>query len=199
MFKPSRLGAGIVVVMTNDSPRFAEAMTAFTAVVRAVPADRWTAPSPCAGWSARDVVGHVVDTQRDFLAGHDLDVGPRSNGEPPAVWADHLDTVQGLTAEDANLALTFDGAFGPTTLGATLADFYGFDAVVHRWDLARAVGLEAPFSPAELDALETAIAGFGEHLYAEGVCAPAVPVPADAPRQDRVLGLLGRDARVLTG
>src|SRR5699024_257252 len=37
----------------------------FTAEVEAV-AD-WDAPSPCEGWSARDVLAHVIDTEQEFL------------------------------------------------------------------------------------------------------------------------------------
>jgi hypothetical protein len=67
--------------------------------------------------------------------------------------------------------------------------------VVHRWDLARAAGLDTEFTATEMDLMETSIAGFGEHLYADGVCASAVPTPSDASRQERLLGLLGRTVR----
>jgi hypothetical protein len=33
-----------------------------------VPADRWTSPSPCPGWTAREVVAHVINEQRRILA-----------------------------------------------------------------------------------------------------------------------------------
>ena len=32
-----------------------------------VPDGRWTNPSPCEGWSARDVVRHLVDVHGHFL------------------------------------------------------------------------------------------------------------------------------------
>ncbi|WP_203963994.1 hypothetical protein [Actinocatenispora thailandica] len=35
--------------------------------------------------------------------------------------------------------------------------------------------------------------GMGDMLRADGVCGSEVPVPPDAPEQDRLLGLLGRD------
>jgi uncharacterized protein (TIGR03086 family) len=86
----------------------------------------------------------------------------------------------------------YDGYFGRTTIGETLANFYGFDLVVHRWDLARATGQDTAFTDAEMDRLEQSIAGFGDQLYAEGVCEPAVPVPDDATRQERLLATMGR-------
>ncbi|MDO9496046.1 MAG: hypothetical protein Q7J48_10110 [Nocardioides sp.] len=36
--------------------------------------------------------------------------------------------------------------------------------------------------------------GFGDPLYAEGICAPALDVPDDAPREDRLLARMGRAA-----
>ena len=170
----------------------------FSAVVDHMASDQWSAQSPCEKWTAADVVDHVVDTQRDFLGRHQIDAGPRPEGSPPDVWHVHLSAVRSALGDGLGdggvLDTSFAGYFGPTTIGATLADFYGFDLVVHRWDLARSAGLDSEFSSAEMDLMETSIEGFGEHLYAEGICAPAVPTPPGASRQERLLGLLGRSA-----
>lgn len=164
----------------------------------------FTAPSPCAGWSAADVVDHMIDTQRAFLSGQglsgqgltgrDVELGARPAGDPPAAWAAHTADVLDRV-DDELLRREYDGFFGRTTLGATLADFYGFDMIAHRWDIARALGGDTRFTDAEMDDMEASIALFGEHLYGEGICRSAVPVPADADRQDRLLGKLGRDPR----
>lgn len=174
--------------------RFLDSAAELTAVVDAVPADRWSAPSPCEGWTAADVLDHVIDTQRDFLARHALLDSDRPAGSPASAWARHRESVRALLADPQVGDREFDGFFGRTTIGATLADFYGFDMVVHRWDLARAVGQETSFSEAELDRLEDSIEGFGDMLYAEGICAPPVAVGPDSSRPEKVLGLLGRRA-----
>ncbi|MDP2773451.1 MAG: hypothetical protein Q8O61_07815, partial [Nocardioides sp.] len=62
------------------------------------------------------------------------------------------------------------------------------------WDLARSFGREWAWSGAQLDRIDTALDGFGEHLYAEGICAPALDTSDDAPRQTRVLARMGRAA-----
>jgi hypothetical protein len=65
---------------------------------------------------------------------------------------------------------------------------------VHRWDLAHALGREAPFSEAEMNDLDRFISVFGDEMYAaEGICRRPVPVPATASRQDMMLSVLGRD------
>lgn len=165
----------------------------FGAVLDAVPTDRWTAPSPCDDWTARDVVAHVIDTQRDFLSRHDVDLGDRPDlTDPAAAWRTHSGHIMTALADPAIGDKTFDGHFGPTTVGETLLRFYGFDLIAHRWDVATAAGQTVTFTDHELDTMETAAAGFGPALYADGVCKAAVEVPADADRQTRLLATLGR-------
>ena len=77
--------------------RFLDHAGRFSAVVDAVP--DWSAPSPCPGWSAADVVAHVVDTERDFLSQRGLDVGERPDGDPSAVWRQHLEQVAVLVQD----------------------------------------------------------------------------------------------------
>ncbi len=168
----------------------------FGAVVDSLSPADWRADSPCEGWTAADVLAHVIDTQRDFFARHVLDLGERGDVEadPAAAWRGHDEAVRRLFRDETVVDRDIEGFFGPTTLGQTLLTFYGFDLVAHGWDIAGAAGRELRFHDAELDLLESAIAGFGEHLYTEGICAPAVTVPDDADRQVRVLARLGRRA-----
>lgn len=198
--------------MTTTPPRgarttlqqYESANRPLTAVLDAVPADGWEAPSPCEGWSARDVVHHLVDTQRELLGTHGVDLGeaPDLAADPAAGWREHARRVAEALADDAVPAVSFEGFFGPTTLGATLEQFYVWDMLVHRWDVARAVGAEPAgagssvgfFSAAELDLVEGGADGFGEAIHMEGVCRPGVEAPADAAREVRLLARLGRVA-----
>lgn len=164
----------------------------FSAVVDAVP--DWDAPSPCDGWSALDVLDHVVDTQRDALVGRGLDVGHRPVGDPAGVWSAHVSSLRTLLADDAVVGAEYDGYFGPTTLADTLALFYGFDLIVHRWDIGVATGQEVVLSDEEMSTAEQAADGFGDALHMDGICKSAVEVSADAPRQVRLLARLGRTA-----
>ena len=166
----------------------------FSAVVEAAGDTDWSSPSPCEGWTAADVLDHVVDTQRDFLDKRGADVGARPEGTPQEVWAAHRDVVRRVTADDAFVSEEYDGYFGRTTVADTLANFYGFDLLVHRWDLARALGRDVTWDDGELDKIEASLDGFGDALYSDGVCKPALEVPAGASRQERVLGRMGRQA-----
>lgn len=181
----------------------------FMAVVDALAPGDWDRPSPCEGWTARDVLAHVIDTQRDVLmrAGHDVGMPPDLQ-DPPIGWRAHAETVARLLSDPTVAAQEVPAMGGTAQLGDVMARFYGFDMLVHRWDLARAGGLDpaggagggtasgdVAWSETELDVIEGALDEFGEHLYGEGICKPAVPVPPDAPRADRLLGRMGRDPR----
>ncbi len=156
----------------------------------------WGRASPCEGWSARDVLRHVISTQCDFLAQHGIDASTPTDvpTDPGRAWRSHDGVVRSLLADPAVASLEYDGVFGRTTVGASLVTFYGFDLVVHRWDIATAAGLDERLDDSELDQIESSADGFGDHLYDEGVCRPAVAAPAGADRQTRVLARLGRRA-----
>jgi uncharacterized protein (TIGR03086 family) len=176
--------------MNHQASYFLSAADRFTETVGTV--SDWSAPSPCEEWTAADVVDHVVDTQREFLTGHGADLGDRPRGEPAEVWSTHLAAVRPVVAEDDFVEREYDGHFGRTTIGATLHHFYGFDLVVHGWDLGSAAGRPTRFSDADMDAMEQAFEGFGDAAYAPGVFHRPVEVPDDAPRQTRLLARMGR-------
>ena len=172
-----------------------EAAERFSDIVHAT--TDWHARTVCDGWDAAAVVDHVVDSQRDFMVRHGMELGDRPIGSAPAVWAAHLDAVRPFATDDLFTSRAVEGFFGPTTLGATLDGFYGFDLMVHGWDIGSSNGRPPRFTEREMDALETALAGFGEHAYDEGVFERPVETPEGADRQTRLLARMGR--RVPTG
>jgi uncharacterized protein (TIGR03086 family) len=174
---------------------FRRAEAPLQAIIEAVPTERWDAPSPCEGWTARDVVAHLIDAQRQFLSdrGFELPLAP-SLAEPAAAWLEHLAAVEPLLADPGAMGLEYDGHFGRTTVGDTLLRFYVFDMVAHRWDIATAAGLETHFTDEELEQLDSGMDGFGAALYMPGVAKAGVEAPAGASREQRVLARLGRAA-----
>jgi hypothetical protein len=109
-------------------------------------------------------------------------------------WRAHAFRVLDAIADDAVPAIADDGFFGPTTLGATLEQFYVWDMVVHRWDVAQAAGLDAGLTDTELGRLDRGADSFGDALYLDGICKGGVTPPAVAPREAAVLARLGRAA-----
>lgn len=183
--------------MTTTAARYRTLTDRFAAVAARLDRADWDAASPCEGWTARDVVAHVIATQRDFLEGRgiDLGAGPDVGAAPDGAWGTHTAVVAARLEDPAVADAPYEGMFGPSTVGETLLAFYGFDMVVHRWDVAAAAGQPAAFDEDEMDALDGSIAAFGEHLYGEGICEAPVEVAADASRQVRLLAALGRAPR----
>ena len=180
--------------MTSTADRYEAANRPLVAVLDAVPADAWAAPSPCAGWTARDVLTHMTETQREFLTGRGVELGPAPDlaADPAAGWRAHAEQVSRVLADEGVVSAGYDGHFGPTTVGATLEQFYVWDMVVHRWDIARTAGIDPQLTSDELDRMESGADSFGPALYMDGVCGQPVEVPEDAPREVRVLARMGR-------
>ena len=87
----------------------------FTRRIANLETDRWENPSPCEGWSAKDVLDHVIDTQRDVFSKRGLELGPRPEGAPHEAWAAHAAAVRSAVTDEETLLATYDSFFGPTT------------------------------------------------------------------------------------
>ena len=182
--------------MNSTLSKFNEAHHPLEAVLNAVSHDRWSAPSPCEDWTTRDVVDHIIGTQRDFFTDRGLDVGvqPEVETDPAKAWRDHAQQVAGVLQDDSHMATEYEGYFGPTTVGGTFAQFYIWDMLVHRWDIATAAGLDAQLTDAELQRIDEGAGAFGENLYMEGICKTPVETGPTSDEKAKVLAKLGRQA-----
>lgn len=157
----------------------------------------WSGASPCEGWTATDVLDHLISTERGFFSQHGVDLRAEPAGEPAERWRAHLAALRSVLTEDL-VATEYDGYFGRTTVGESLRDFYAFDLLVHRWDLGTGLGQAVELTDEELERIEAMIPEPGapmfEAFYREGICRDPLPVPAQASRQAAVLAKLGRRA-----
>lgn len=180
--------------MTEIADRYRRLAESFTGKVAAVPRDRWSAPSPCAGWTARDVVRHVVETESMFLGFVERSAGevPSVDDDPVAAWSTVRDVVQAGLDDPELAAAGFQGFAGPTTFEAATDQFLCMDLLVHGWDLARAAGLDERLDPDEVRRVRADSEAFGDMLRSDGVCGPEVQLTGAASEQDRLLAYLGR-------
>lgn len=181
--------------MTAIADRYRRLSTRFADLVHDVPADRWAAPSPCDGWTARDVVSHVIDVHGMMLKPlqRGLSDAPSVDDDPEAAIGSAIADLQAVL-DDAELASSeYDGYFGRTCVQDTIDRFMCLDLVVHGWDLARATGQEFRADEASLRSSEAMLApGDDDRSGPDAIFGPPVPVPADAPLADRVIALSGR-------
>ena len=175
--------------MTEMANRYRRRADAFEALIAATPPERWTSPSPCEGWTARDVVAHVVDFSADVLR-------ERAGVQDSPVFADFDEPSAAFRAARASVERVLGDPATPPRAASYLHWSLSFDLPQHGWDLAKATGQDATIDPEELEVLWGALNGDPanwEWQRANGWYGAPLPVPEDAPLQDRVLGLLGRD------
>jgi uncharacterized protein (TIGR03086 family) len=169
--------------------RFAEDFATLTRQV-----DDWEAPAPVAGWTARDVVGHLVEWFPGFLAagGVELPSGPAVAEDPVAAWQHQADAVQAVLDTRGDEQLTHPRV-GSHRLADAVDMFYTADVFMHSWDLARASGqtihLDEQYASRVLEGMRP----IEEMLRSSGQYGAAVPVAEDAPVADRLMGFIGRD------
>lgn len=155
----------------------------------------WDAPAPVEGWTAQDVVDHLVTWFPGFLAGGGvaLPPGPPVADDPAAAWTRHTDAVQQLLESD-RASLTFEHPrLPPLPLDAAIDRFYTVDVFMHTWDLATAAGVEVALDPGLCAQLLDGMTAMEDAIRGSGQYGPAVHVPADADPQARLLGFIGRD------
>lgn len=182
--------------MSETADRFRTLATGFTSRVEAVPADRWESPSPCEGWTARDVVRHMVGNVATFfgLVGEEPPEGPSVDDDPVAAWAEARDAMQAALDDPGVAGREYDGFMGPTTLEQSVDRFMCPDLVVHSWDLARAAGLDERLDPATVHEVFEALQPMDEMLRSPNAFGPKLEQPEGADEQTRLLAFLGRRA-----
>ncbi|GAA3339175.1 maleylpyruvate isomerase family mycothiol-dependent enzyme [Amorphoplanes nipponensis] len=157
----------------------------------------WDAPSPVAGWAARDVVGHLTDWCHDFLAegaGLDLPRGPSADRDPVLAWTVHCDGVQAVLDDPRTATREFTHEhIGRLPLATAIDQFYVTDVFLHTWDLARASGQDDRLDPEFCALLLAGMEQMEEVLRSSGQYGPRVDVPAGADAQTGLLGFIGRD------
>lgn len=157
----------------------------------------WHAPSPVADWTARDVVRHLVEWLRSFLAAGasvELPKGPSVDDDPVAAWQEHRAGVQALLDDpETPQRLLVNRHIGEMPLDQAIDRFYTSDVFMHTWDLACATGQDERLDPDECAVLLSEMEPIEDVMRASGQFGPRVPTPDDADAQTRLLGFIGRD------
>jgi uncharacterized protein (TIGR03086 family) len=180
------------------------ALDGFEAVLAGVAPGRWSAPSPCAGWSAADVAGHVIGDLRAveaYATGRDEEgwdeegsaADPRSaaGDDPLVAWrVARADMMAALdpAALGRPVPLPWGGSM---PLGGWL-ERYPMEFLVHTWDLAQATGQAVVLDPGLVrDALVPA-RQFAPVARMSGLIGPEYAVADDADDLTRLLAIFGR-------
>lgn len=182
----------------GDSPieQLGRALTAVDGLIRAVRPEQWSAPTPCAQWTAAQLVNHLVGMNRVFVAMLSNEPPPqrseRSSGELADAFATSSAGLLAAFSRPGVLEQEFTGPLGMVT-GAGRLQIRLYDLIAHGWDLARATGQDARLLPDDLaEQSLTFVRGQLSGQARPGRFDLAQPVADDAPAIDRLAAFLGR-------
>jgi len=180
--------------MSEIADRYRRLAAGFTERVKAVPADRWSAVTPCKEWTATDLVAHVAQAAELFLALVDREAppGPSAAEDPLGAWEASRHAIQAGLDDPAIAKLEYEGQLGQATFEMAIDRFGSPDLVVHTWDLSRATGLDETLDPGEVHRIFEAMEPMDEMLRTSGNFGPKVEPPPGADEQTRLLAFLGR-------
>jgi uncharacterized protein (TIGR03086 family) len=170
----------------------------FTARVDGADPGSWGAPAPVPGWTARDVVRHLVEWFPGFLesgAGISLDVRASVDDDPVAAWHELQAGVRELLADPATSAKVLSNPhIGDVPLDQAVSRFFTADVFMHTWDLARATGQDETLDPVRCAEMLAGMEPIEEVMRQSGQYGPVVfDAPADADPQTKLLAFIGRD------
>jgi uncharacterized protein (TIGR03086 family) len=166
-------------------------------VSRAKP-DQMSAPTPCTEFDTRTLINHVINSNYG-LAESAKGNAPQFAAEPPDLVGQD---PAGAYEQSANAVLAAFGQPGAVERrfqipgvdrpGPELIRIALAETVLHRWDLARAIGQSTQIDPQVAEeVLATGKASLTDELR-KGSFNPEVKIPDDAPVQDRLVAFFGR-------
>lgn len=185
--------------LTTASPAERHRLVAgdFEALATGADPSGWDAPAPVDGWTARDVVRHLVTWFPGFLAGGSdivLLAGPSVDDDPAEAWRVHAAEVQAVLDDPQTAERMFRNPHtGELPLADAIDRFYTADVFLHSWDLAVATGQDPALDEGYAAQLLTGMEPIEQMLRDSGQYGVRVEVPADATVAQRLAGFIGRD------
>ncbi|MFE7764390.1 TIGR03086 family metal-binding protein [Streptomyces sp. NPDC057438] len=171
-------------------------------LVHATTPDHFGLPTPCAEWTVRELLDHLVWEH--------LIWGGLAQGAPPTDGhtEDHLGDDHMIAFETAAAGARdafrqpglLERSFGPAP-GRRVVEQLLIELLVHGWDLATALGRDRDLEPDIARAALPVVRDVYGSLprTAGGSIAPARPAPERAPALDQVAAFLGRGVRGVGG
>ncbi|MDY7099961.1 MAG: TIGR03086 family metal-binding protein [Actinomycetota bacterium] len=186
--------------MTDALARYDRALAAFGERVHAVAPADWANPTPCTGWTVRDLVNHLTVEQLwvpHLLRGGTIpELGDELDGDqlgddPVARWDDAAKEASADFGEVGALERTVHLSYGHTPALDYCREMT-FDLTVHTWDLARAIGGDEKIDDDLVRAALVFVRPRVDELAESGLFSPPLAPPDDASALEQLLTLTGR-------
>ena len=194
----------------NETEVFVLADRTLFGVVAQIADDAWDEPVPpdfaTSGSDHTPIMREIINYHAyddawvpDLLAGLTMDEAGRDKfdgdllgADPKASFATIIDAACAAAEGLDDLDRTVHCSFGDFTAREYLWQINSFRAL-RAHDIAKVIGVDTTLPSALVEGIWEEIAPHAEEWRAMGVFPAAVPVPDDAPLQDRLLGLTGRE------
>ncbi len=171
--------------MEGISDVWALAASKWDEVISQVGDEDWGKTTPCDGWTVRELVDHAMHWQGRAGDVFGADVGPDAD------WATLKPALAAALTNPANLEGNAESLGG--TPKQAVAGLITADLLVHSWDLARSIEVDATLPEA---AAESTLQGLerlpDKMLRNDRMFGPAIEVADDASAQDRLIAFVGR-------
>jgi uncharacterized protein (TIGR03086 family) len=158
------------------------------------PPGAWEAASPCPGWTARDVVAHVVTNHRRAIAGLDGSgySAPGRGEDLPQAWEAVSGQVGAALRDPVKAQAPLGEEFGSIPFEEFVRRMACADTLIHGWDLARATGQDEVLDPEAVAVATEILLPEDGDIRMPRAFGAKVPPAADADAQTRLLNFLGR-------
>ncbi len=167
-------------------------------LVARLTAEDLTRPTACVGWDVKQLLNHTLGESQMMTM---VNEGETSGNERGDLVGDGA----GLSELWARLGEENVASWRASGLEGNRTYFYGTfpagasaminlgEVLVHSWDLARGIDVDFEVDPEQAALVHGLYAAIPlDGMRAGGMLAPEVPVSADSPVAERMLGLLGR-------
>lgn len=180
-----------------DTPaeRFRRVAGRFTDRVNEVPADAWSNAAPCDGWTARDVVKHMVEWMPSVLNAAEVQIVVDADvvADPAGAWTSLCAQLQAALDDPSVAEREFDaGPPGKMTVANAIDMLMLGDILIHTWDLARAAGLDESLDSGLVEAMYEGLQPMDEMLRSSGHFGPKVAVAENADPVTKLIAFTGR-------
>jgi len=180
--------------MSEVAERYRTVADGFSARLTGVSGEQWSEPTPCTDWTVRDLVAHVVRTQRLVHArlGDAPPVEVDESGDLPAQWHSAREAIAHALADDALAATVINGMFSEQPFEALVGRLVCADTLVHTWDLARATAQDERLDAGAVAKATEFLTSIDDAIRRPGGFGPKIASAADADAQTRLLNFCGR-------
>jgi uncharacterized protein (TIGR03086 family) len=181
-------------IVSETAHRYRRVSSGFTARIVNVTSDQWSSPTPCPEWTVRDLVAHVIGTQRGVMArvkrGEPVEVD--RDGDLSAQWFDASRAMAEAVGDEALASTMVGGMFAEQSFESLVGRLVCTDLLVHTWDLARATRQDESVDPGAVSRAEEFLVPVDDAIRVPGGFAPKVTPSPHADDQTRFLNFCGR-------